>query len=237
MYQLAAYRAVQGLGAGGLMSLALAIIGDIVPPRERAKYQGYFLAVFGTSSVARPGHRRVPRRAEPRSSASPAGAGSSSSTCRSASSPSSSSPGRSTWTTTVSTTASTGRVRPCCPSRSSRSSSSLEQGHTLGLGVGPTPSRLRHQHRRRHRLPLAGVADEGGGDLPARDVPHQDRRGRLDRLGRHRHRDVRRPRRPPALPPDRQGRDPDRGRTLLLPMVARHHDRVDQLGPAHRPDR
>ncbi|GGL36538.1 MFS transporter [Phycicoccus endophyticus] len=54
MYGLAAFRAVQGMGAGGLMSLALAIIGDIVPPRERAKYQGYFLAVFGTSSVAGP---------------------------------------------------------------------------------------------------------------------------------------------------------------------------------------
>jgi EmrB/QacA subfamily drug resistance transporter len=54
MFQLAAYRAVQGLGAGGLFSLALAIIGDIVPPRERAKYQGYFLAVFGTSSVLGP---------------------------------------------------------------------------------------------------------------------------------------------------------------------------------------
>jgi len=54
MYQLAAFRAVQGLGAGGLMSMALAIIGDIVPPRERAKYQGYFLAVFGTSSVLGP---------------------------------------------------------------------------------------------------------------------------------------------------------------------------------------
>ena len=51
---LAMYRAVQGLGAGGLMALALAIIGDIVPPRERAKYQGYFLAVFATSSVLGP---------------------------------------------------------------------------------------------------------------------------------------------------------------------------------------
>ena len=49
-----AFRALQGLGAGGLFSLALAIIGDIVPPRERAKYQGYFLAVFGTSSVLGP---------------------------------------------------------------------------------------------------------------------------------------------------------------------------------------
>jgi EmrB/QacA subfamily drug resistance transporter len=54
MGTLALYRAVQGLGAGGLFSLALAIIGDIVPPRERAKYQGYFLAVFGTSSVLGP---------------------------------------------------------------------------------------------------------------------------------------------------------------------------------------
>ena len=51
---LALYRAIQGIGAGGLFSLALAIIGDIVPPRERAKYQGYFLAVFGTSSVLGP---------------------------------------------------------------------------------------------------------------------------------------------------------------------------------------
>ncbi|HEY2723651.1 MAG TPA: DHA2 family efflux MFS transporter permease subunit [Pseudonocardiaceae bacterium] len=54
MYELAAFRAVQGLGAGGLMSLALAILGDIVPPRQRARYQGYFLAVFGTSSVIGP---------------------------------------------------------------------------------------------------------------------------------------------------------------------------------------
>ena len=54
MYELAAFRAVQGLGAGGLMSLAMTIIGDVVPPRERARYQGYFLAVFGTSTVLGP---------------------------------------------------------------------------------------------------------------------------------------------------------------------------------------
>ena len=47
-------RAVQGLGAGGLMSLALAVIGDVIPPRERGKYQGFFAAVFGVSSVAGP---------------------------------------------------------------------------------------------------------------------------------------------------------------------------------------
>ncbi|MGF1662382.1 MAG: DHA2 family efflux MFS transporter permease subunit [Kineosporiaceae bacterium] len=54
MYELAIYRAVQGLGAGGLFTLALAIIGDLVPPRERARYQGLFIAVFGTSSVLGP---------------------------------------------------------------------------------------------------------------------------------------------------------------------------------------
>jgi EmrB/QacA subfamily drug resistance transporter len=54
MYTLAAFRAVQGLGAGGLMALPLAIMGDMLAPRERAKYQGYFLAVFGISSVIGP---------------------------------------------------------------------------------------------------------------------------------------------------------------------------------------
>jgi EmrB/QacA subfamily drug resistance transporter len=54
MYQLAGFRALQGLGAGGLMSLAFTIMADLVPARERAKYQGYFLAVFGTSSVLGP---------------------------------------------------------------------------------------------------------------------------------------------------------------------------------------
>ena len=54
MPMLAAFRALQGLGAGGLMALPLAIMGDILAPRERAKYQGYFLAVFGISSVAGP---------------------------------------------------------------------------------------------------------------------------------------------------------------------------------------
>lgn len=52
--QLIAFRAVQGLGGGGLMALAFATIGDVVPPRERGRYQGYFAAVFGTSSVLGP---------------------------------------------------------------------------------------------------------------------------------------------------------------------------------------
>jgi MFS family permease len=54
MYELAAFRAFQGIGAGGLFPLALAIIGDIIPPRERARYQGYFMAVFATASVLGP---------------------------------------------------------------------------------------------------------------------------------------------------------------------------------------
>ena len=54
MYMLAAFRAVQGIGAGGLFTLVLAIIGDIVSPRERARYTGYFMADFGTSSVLGP---------------------------------------------------------------------------------------------------------------------------------------------------------------------------------------
>ncbi|MCU0301361.1 MAG: MFS transporter [Candidatus Nanopelagicales bacterium] len=54
MEMLIGGRAVQGLGGGGLMALALAIIGDIIPPRERGKYQGMFGAVFGVSSVAGP---------------------------------------------------------------------------------------------------------------------------------------------------------------------------------------
>jgi EmrB/QacA subfamily drug resistance transporter len=54
MYELAAFRAFQGIGAGGLFTLVLAIIGDIVSPRERAKYTGYFMATFGTSSVLGP---------------------------------------------------------------------------------------------------------------------------------------------------------------------------------------
>ncbi|MRH88082.1 DHA2 family efflux MFS transporter permease subunit [Nocardia sp. SYP-A9097] len=54
MYQLAGFRAFQGLGAGGLMSLAMTIVGDIVPPRERSRYQGYFMMVFGMATVLGP---------------------------------------------------------------------------------------------------------------------------------------------------------------------------------------
>ena len=54
MNQLIVFRGLQGIGAGGLMTLVFAIIGDIVPPRQRGRYQGYFGAVFGISSVIGP---------------------------------------------------------------------------------------------------------------------------------------------------------------------------------------
>ena len=54
MTQLIAFRALQGLGAGGLMSLTFVIIGDVVSPRERGRYQGYFGAVWGLATVAGP---------------------------------------------------------------------------------------------------------------------------------------------------------------------------------------
>jgi EmrB/QacA subfamily drug resistance transporter len=54
LYQLIVFRAIQGIGGGGLFAIAFAIIGDIIPARERGRYQGYFGAVFGVSSLAGP---------------------------------------------------------------------------------------------------------------------------------------------------------------------------------------
>jgi EmrB/QacA subfamily drug resistance transporter len=54
MFQLIAFRALQGLGGGGLMVTTIAAIGDVVPPRQRGRYQGYFGGVFGVSTVVGP---------------------------------------------------------------------------------------------------------------------------------------------------------------------------------------
>jgi EmrB/QacA subfamily drug resistance transporter len=54
LFELIGFRALQGVGGGGLISLVFAIIGDVIPPRERGRYQGYFGAVLGISSVIGP---------------------------------------------------------------------------------------------------------------------------------------------------------------------------------------
>src|SRR3954469_11070844 len=54
MTQLIVFRVIQGLGGGGLVVSTQAVVGDIMSPRERGKYQGIFGAVFGVSSIAGP---------------------------------------------------------------------------------------------------------------------------------------------------------------------------------------
>jgi EmrB/QacA subfamily drug resistance transporter len=54
MGELIAFRAIQGLGGGGLIVTTIAVVGDIIPPRERGRYQGFFGAVFGVSTVIGP---------------------------------------------------------------------------------------------------------------------------------------------------------------------------------------
>ena len=54
MNQLIAFRAIQGIGGGALMSLAFVAVGDLFPPADRGKYQGFVAGVFGMSSVIGP---------------------------------------------------------------------------------------------------------------------------------------------------------------------------------------
>src|SRR5262249_5540742 len=54
MVQLIAFRALAGIGGGGLIVITMAVIGDLVPPRERGRYQGFFGAVFGVATIVGP---------------------------------------------------------------------------------------------------------------------------------------------------------------------------------------
>ena len=195
------------------MPLALAIIGDIIPPRERARYQGYFMAVFATVVACSARSSAASSPASAASSASPAGAGSSTSTCRSASSRSFVvTRGAASSTTPGASTASTGAARR-------RWSLGLvplliiaEQGRTWGwgsagafacyvLGVVGLVAFVRVEAR---------MGDDAL--LPLRlfrnSVFAVGSAQALDR----RHGDVRRHRLDPALPADRQGRVADQGR-------------------------
>src|SRR5262249_27364946 len=54
MLQLIAFRALEGVGGGGLIVITVAVIGDLIPPRERGRYQGFFGAVFGVATIVGP---------------------------------------------------------------------------------------------------------------------------------------------------------------------------------------
>ena len=62
MMQLIVFRAIQGLGAGALMTVSFAIMADLYPPRERGRLFGVFGSVFGIATVDRSIHRRLPHR-------------------------------------------------------------------------------------------------------------------------------------------------------------------------------
>src|SRR4030095_11049836 len=54
MVQLIVFRALEGVGGGGLIVITISVIGDLIPPRERGRYQGFFGAVFGVATIVGP---------------------------------------------------------------------------------------------------------------------------------------------------------------------------------------
>ena len=236
MGQLAAFRAFQGLGAGGLFSLALTIIGDIVPPRERAKYQGYFLAVFGTSSVLGPvvggflaGQDTLL--------------------------------GITGWRWVFLVNVPIGIFALLLVMRSlhlphTRREHRIDWPGALLLIVGLVPLLVIAEQGREwgwgsgralvsYVIGAVGIAGFicGPGSLrrrrtdPAAPVPRQDLRHRLGHELHPRHGHVRWSGGAAALPADRQGLLADRGRPAAAPADGRHHERLDPLRPDHQPDR
>ena len=226
MYQLAAFRAFQGLGAGGLFSLALTIIGDIVPPRERAKYQGYFLAVFGTSSVLGPvvggffagqahlarhhrlalglPHQRADRHrgargrcAQPAPAAHPSRPQDRLARRRRAGD------------------------RPRTAAHHRRA------GPRLGMGLRPGARCLCPRSARDRAVPARRAALRRRRAAAVATLPRPDLQRRLAAELHHRHGHVRRARRAAALPADRQGRLADARRAAARAARRRHHGRLD----------
>ncbi len=236
MFQLAAYRAVQGLGAGGLFSLALAIIGDIVPPRERAKYQGYFLAVFGTSSVLGPviggffaGTETIM--------------------------------GIDGWRWVFLVNVPIGLAALLVVSKTlhlhhTRLDHRIDWWGAATLSATLVPLLLVLEQGREWGWTSAAsltcfaigvvsavaffIIEKAMGEeaiLPLALFRDPDRGCGLHRVGHHRCRDVRRPGLPAAVPADRQGRDADRGRLAPAADDPGHHGGLDRLRCRHRQDR
>ena len=178
MPQLLAARAVQGLGGGGLPVLGMAILGDLVPPRQLGRWLGYQGMLFAVAIVDRTAARWVC------SSTTSAGAGRSSSTCRSRSSPSPSSC-RACTCRTVGSQHSIDYLGSLFAHRRARRARGARdrrrQGRRLGVaGVGGAPGRLpgaaqsafvwRERHAAEPFVPLrlfqnAGAAHRGAGQL------------------------------------------------------------------------
>ena len=235
MYELAVWRAVQGIGAGGLMSLALAIIGDLVPPRQRARYQSYFMAVFGTSSVLGPVVGGFL-----------AGQGSLA--------------GVDGWRWIFWINVPLGFLAFAVVSRvlhlpHRRREHRIdwpgalalvtflvpllvvaEQGRTWGWG---STSALACYGVGAAGLAAFLVAERLRGRRPAAAAPVRQPELRRGRRREHRdgRRHVRRAAAPAAVPADRPGLQPHGGRTADEPARRRHHGRRDGLGHRHRPHR